>query len=93
MNLVFVLIPHKAYSKIDETKRDKHERVPPTTETDWNMTHPQSQNLHAGRHLQDAIEHATRLSEPRADRAFSPSWTAQAAQVGDLSVLLLALRR
>ena len=54
------------------------------------MTHPESKNHHSGRHLKVALEHASRLAEPGAERM--PNWTAQAAQVGDMSVLLLALR-
>jgi hypothetical protein len=55
------------------------------------MTHPQN-DTHAGRHLKTALEHAGRLAEPGAAQPFTPAWSAQAAQVGDLSVLLLALR-
>jgi predicted alpha/beta hydrolase family esterase len=55
------------------------------------MTHPQNQT-HSGRHLQDALDHATRLSQPGPSRPVTPSWSAQADHVGDMSVLLLALR-
>jgi hypothetical protein len=55
-----------------------------------NMTHPESKNHHSGRHLKVALEQANRLAQPGMDR--TPHWTAQAAQVGDMSVLLLALR-
>jgi hypothetical protein len=54
------------------------------------MTHPESKNHHSGRHLKAALEQASRLSEPGTDR--TASWAAQAAHVGDMSVLLLALR-
>jgi hypothetical protein len=39
-----------------------------------------------------ALDHARRLSESRPDGAHRDSWSAQAAHVGDLSVLALALR-
>jgi hypothetical protein len=39
-----------------------------------------------------ALDHARRLSESRPDAAQQDSWSAQAAHVGDLSVLALALR-
>ena len=55
------------------------------------MTHIQNET-HAGRHLKDALAHARRLSEPGVAQPVTPSWSAQAAHVGDMSVLLLALR-
>jgi hypothetical protein len=55
------------------------------------MTHPQN-NTHTGRHLQTAIEHAGRLAGPGVTQPVTPAWSAQAAHVGDMSVLLLALR-
>jgi hypothetical protein len=48
-------------------------------------THPQ--------HVTTALDHARRLSESRPDAAQQASWSAQAAHVGDLSVLALALSR
>jgi hypothetical protein len=55
------------------------------------MHNPQHPTSTAAHHLQRALEHAKRLSEERPE-SFTPAWSAQAAQVGDLSVLLLALR-
>jgi hypothetical protein len=52
------------------------------------MTHKPNNN----QHLKSALEHADRLAQLDASRPVSPSWSAQAAHVGDLSVLLLALR-
>lgn len=44
-------------------------------------------------HLHIALEHAQRLSDPRpAGAPYSPAWSAQAAHVGDLTVLALAMR-
>lgn len=41
-------------------------------------------------HLSAALEHARRLSEePRPDGNYNAGWSANAAQVGDLSVLAL----
>jgi hypothetical protein len=58
------------------------------------MIDPQSDTQPAESHLRRALEHATRLSEPRpVDAALTPDWFAQAAHVGDISVLALALRR
>jgi hypothetical protein len=54
-----------------------------------NHTHNES---HSGRQLKSALEHASRLCEPGAAHPDTPRWMAQAAQVGDMSVLLLALR-
>jgi hypothetical protein len=56
------------------------------------MTHPQYSTTPPGRHLQIALEHASRLSDSRSGPSFTPGWSAQAAHVGDLSVLVLALR-
>lgn len=42
-------------------------------------------------HVTIALDHARRLSECRPDSAHQASWSAQAAHVGDLSVLALAL--
>jgi hypothetical protein len=56
------------------------------------MTHPQNSNAQPARHLQTALEHASRLSDPRSGKSFTPGWSAEAAHVGDLSVLVLALR-
>jgi hypothetical protein len=54
------------------------------------MSNPQHQDPHATSY-ENAIEHASRLAEPR-PTTFTPEWSAQAAHVGDMSVLLLALR-
>jgi hypothetical protein len=56
------------------------------------MTHPQKDSNESGRQLQSALDHASRLAEPGRRRTYTEAWSAQAAQVGDLSVLLLALR-
>jgi hypothetical protein len=42
-------------------------------------------------HLRAALDHAQRLAEPRAEKAFTPAWSAQAHHVGDMTVLALAL--
>ena len=45
-------------------------------------------------HLRTALEHAQRLTDPRPEgSAYSEAWSAQAAQVGDISVLALAALR
>ena len=45
-------------------------------------------------HLRAALEHARRLTDPRpAGAQYSAAWSAQAAQVGDLTVLALAAMR
>lgn len=56
------------------------------------MTHPQNPNHQSRQHLEAAIDHAGRLSQPGKASAYTTDWSAKAAQVGDLSVLLLALR-
>ena len=44
--------------------------------------------------LRTALEHAQRLTEPRPEgSAYSAAWSAQATQVGDMSVLALAALR
>lgn len=46
------------------------------------------------KHLRTALEHAQRLTDPRPEGAeYSTAWSAQAAQVGDLTVLALASMR
>jgi hypothetical protein len=58
------------------------------------MIHPQRDTKPGESHLERALEHARRLSEPRpSDATLTPEWYAQASHVGDLSVLALALRR
>jgi hypothetical protein len=43
--------------------------------------------------LRTALEHAQRLTDPRPEgAAHSAAWAAQAAHVGDLTVLALAMR-
>ncbi len=43
--------------------------------------------------LHTALEHAQRLSDSRPDGArYTAAWSAQAAHVGDLAVLALAMR-
>jgi hypothetical protein len=45
-------------------------------------------------HLRTALEHAQRLTDPRPEgSAYSATWSAQATQVGDISVLALAALR
>lgn len=66
------------------------ERVPYEPK-DWTMTHPHNDNQ-AERHLRDALEDARHLSGPGLGQTVTPQWLAKAAHVGDLSVLLLALR-
>jgi hypothetical protein len=51
-----------------------------------------TQNPNNDRNLKSALEHADRLAQLDASRPIDPNWSAQAAHVGDLSVLLLALR-
>ena len=55
------------------------------------MTHIEN-DTHSGRHLKNALDHATRLAEAGSGRPVTSAWSAQAAHVGDMSVLLLALR-
>ena len=44
--------------------------------------------------LRAALEHAQRLTDPRPEGTpYSAAWSAQAAQVGDISVLALAALR
>jgi hypothetical protein len=43
--------------------------------------------------LRAALDHAQRLTDHRAEAsAYSTEWSAQAAHVGDLTVLMLAMR-
>ncbi|HEX4010701.1 MAG TPA: hypothetical protein VHX62_11855 [Solirubrobacteraceae bacterium] len=56
------------------------------------MTHPHHDNHPARQHLQAAIDQAGRLSQPGVKPAYTTDWSAKAAHVGDMSVLLLALR-
>jgi hypothetical protein len=45
-------------------------------------------------HLRTALEHARRLTDPRLEgSAYTEAWSAQAAHVGDLTVLALAALR
>ncbi len=45
-------------------------------------------------HLRTALEHAQRLTDPRPEgSSYSVAWSAQATQVGDISVLALAALR
>lgn len=45
-------------------------------------------------HLRTALDHAQRLTDPRPEgAAYSTAWFAQAAHVGDLTVLALAALR
>ena len=44
--------------------------------------------------LRTALEHAQRLTDPRPEgSAYSEAWSAQAIQVGDMTVLALAALR
>ena len=54
------------------------------------MSTPQHQDTPSA-HLKAAIDHAARLANSR-PATITPGWSAQAAHVGDMSVLLLALR-
>jgi hypothetical protein len=82
-------MPHK----VDNTDRERSaERVHTEDQgLEPMMTNPQNET-HYGRHLQSALDHARRLSEPGAAHPDTSSWSVQAAHVGDMSVLLLALR-
>jgi hypothetical protein len=51
------------------------------------MTHPNQDALAANRHVERALEHARRLSEPRPEKHYTPEWWAKAEQVGDLTAL------
>jgi hypothetical protein len=43
--------------------------------------------------LRTALEHAERLTATRPDATvYTPAWSAQAAHVGDLTILMLAMR-
>ncbi|MGA2013556.1 MAG: hypothetical protein ABSH51_23900 [Solirubrobacteraceae bacterium] len=55
------------------------------------MSNPAHTEQLAGHHLRLAIEDAGRLVDARPTH-YTAAWSAKAAQVGDLSVLLLALR-
>jgi hypothetical protein len=55
------------------------------------MTHPEHDALPRDRHLDRALDHAHRLTEPRPQPGVTPAWSGQAAHVGDLTVLALAL--
>ncbi len=44
-------------------------------------------------HLRTALEHAQRLTDLPEGSAYSESWSAQATQVGDMTVLALAALR
>jgi hypothetical protein len=88
-----VPIPHKIYAETDENQRENTRGFHAQLKRIGTMTHPQNEKHHPGRHLKEALAHADRLSRAGAAQRFTPSWSAQAAQVGDMSVLLLALCR
>jgi hypothetical protein len=56
------------------------------------MTHPKTDRHRGETHLSEALAHARNLVEPRPAPGYTADWSARAAHVGDLSVLLLALR-
>jgi hypothetical protein len=51
------------------------------------MTHPEQDPLRRDRHLQQALDHAHRLSQPRPRDQYTPEWWAQASWVGDITAL------
>ena len=51
------------------------------------MNHPEQNTLGRDRHLNRALDHARRLSEPRPRDQYTPAWWVQAARVGDLTAL------
>ena len=55
------------------------------------MTHAQQNTPPRDRHLEQALDHAHRLTQPRPQPGYSHAWSEQAAHVGDLTVLALAL--
>ncbi len=55
------------------------------------MNDSHHRDLSPGQHLDQAIAQANQLIETRPTQ-YSAAWLAQSSQVGDLSVLLLALR-
>lgn len=57
-----------------------------TTKTDITTT------LAADSHARQAVDRAKALVAGAPDRAHSPGWASEAAHVGDLAVLALALR-
>jgi hypothetical protein len=54
------------------------------------MMHPEHDTTSRERHLARALEHAHELAESRTQSEYTPAWSAQAAHVGDLTVLALA---
>jgi hypothetical protein len=56
-----------------------------------NSRHDESPQAH-DRQLRLALDHARALAEAPRDRAYTHGWSANAAHVGDLTVLALALR-
>lgn len=56
------------------------------------MSDPQHDTRGPETHLRSALDHARRLTETRPDAAATSAWSAQAAHVGDLTVLALAMR-
>lgn len=51
------------------------------------MTHPNQDTPAAQRHVERALEHAHRLSEPRPEKHHTPEWWAEAKHVGDVTAL------
>ncbi len=51
------------------------------------MTHPKQAARHRDRHLEHALDRAQHLSESRPQDQYTPAWSAEATQVGDLTAL------
>jgi hypothetical protein len=76
------------------TLKERQAEGPEPTERTPEMNHPKQDTLRRDRHLQNAIDHAHRLSEPRLQAQYTPAWWAEATHVGDLTALAaLALAR
>jgi hypothetical protein len=70
----------------------RQERPQPEHQNGYAMTPPRP-NSHSEQ-LRAALEHARRLTSPRpAGAPYTASWSAQANQVGDITVLALAALR
>jgi hypothetical protein len=63
------------------------QRVPEPERTDPEMTHPEQDPLRRDRQLEQALDHAHCLSQPRPRDQYTPEWWAQASWVGDMTAL------
>jgi hypothetical protein len=68
----------------------RQERVCNDERTDPEMTLPKPALRRRDRQLEQALDHARHMSEPRPQDQCTPAWWAQASWVGDLTALAAA---